>query len=416
MVLVDGLVDRVAEGGPGAEAAGVHLADVDLGLAVDHPLGEVLAGAGALRDADRGADAHPVVAQAGGGAHEEAAVGGVGDGAGDGLLDAGLAEDGDALGGQFEPRHEDVVVGRGEVEVEVPVDAVGAVGDGVGPFVGADEEAVDLAAVVARRPGVADDGHLVFAGGHGGERLGDEVLVDQRDDRDVESDHGADLGSVVAGGVDDVVGHDPALVGDDLPAAVGQGVDVGDERVAGDGGAELAGAGGHGVGGAGGVGPSVVEGVEPEDDVGGVLDERGQFADLVGSDEVRLDADELEDALDVAVPLGLFCVDGEADGAAAVPAGGEAGLGFEGLVEVRGVEVDLGHVEAADEVRDESGGVPGGAGGEFALFDEEGVGPAFVGEVVEEAGAHGAASDDHALRLVAHGVPLFYSWVVGLFQ
>jgi hypothetical protein len=26
--------------------------------------------------------------------------------------------------------------------------------------------------------------------------------------------------------------------------------------------------------------------------------------------------------------------------------------------------------------------------------------------VVEEAGAHGAASDDHALRLVAHGVPL----------
>ena len=34
------------------------------------------------------------------------------------------------------------MVGRGEVEVEVPVDAVGAVGDGVGPFVGADEEAV----------------------------------------------------------------------------------------------------------------------------------------------------------------------------------------------------------------------------------------------------------------------------------
>ena len=166
---VDGLVDGVVEGGPGAEAPGVHFADVDLGLAVDHPLGEVPAGAGALGDADRCADAHPVVAQAGGRAHEEAAVGGVGDGSGDGLLDAGFAEDGDAFGGEFEPRHEDVVVGWGEVEVEVPVDAFGAVGDGVGPLVGADEEGVDLAAVVARRSGVADDGHLVFAGGHGGE-------------------------------------------------------------------------------------------------------------------------------------------------------------------------------------------------------------------------------------------------------
>ena len=38
------------------------------------------------------------------------------------------------------------------------------------------------------------------------------------------------------------------------------------------------------------------------------------------------------------------------------------------------------------------------------------------GEVVEEPGAHGAASDDHALRLVAHGVPLFCSRVVGLSQ
>ncbi len=93
----------------------------------------------------------------------------MGDGSGDGLLDAGFAEDGDAFGGEFEPRHEDVVVGWGEVEVEVPVDAFGAVGDGVGPLVGADEEGVDLAAVVARRSGVADDGHLVFAGGHGGE-------------------------------------------------------------------------------------------------------------------------------------------------------------------------------------------------------------------------------------------------------
>ncbi len=114
--------------------------------------------------------------------------------------------------------------------------------------------------------------------------------MDHRDDGDVEADHGADLGAVVAGGVDDVFGDDggpfAGLVGDDFPAAVGQGVDVGDEGVAGDGGAELAGAGGHGVGGAGGVGPAVVGGVESEDDVGGVFDEWGEVADFVGADEV----------------------------------------------------------------------------------------------------------------------------------
>ena len=147
-----------------------------------------------------------------------------------------------------------------------------AVGDGVSGLVGADEEAVDLAAVVAGRAGVADDGHLDVLGGHlGVQRLGDQVLVDHRDDRDVDTRHGAELGGVVAGGVDDVVAGDLFL-----PLSVmtfqrpsGSWVDVGDKRVAGDLRAELAGADGHGVGGAGGVGPAVVGRVEAEDYVVG---------------------------------------------------------------------------------------------------------------------------------------------------
>ncbi len=67
--------------------------------------------------------------------------------------------------------------------------------------------------------------------------------------------------------------------------------------------------------------------------------------------------------------------------------------------------VDLGHVEAADEVRYEAGSVPGGSGAELPLFYEEGVGPALVSQVVEEADAHGAASNDYALCLVAHASP-----------
>ena len=271
MVLVDGLVDRVLQVGPRAEAAGVHLADVDFGLAVDHPLGEVLAGSRTLGDADRRAGTEPVVAVSGGRAHEVATVGGVGDGAADHLFDTSLCEHREAFGGDLEPRGELLEVGWGEVEVEVPVDAVDAVGDGVVGLVRADEQAVDLAAVVAGRAGVADDGHLDVAGLHGVQRFGDQVLVDHRHDGDVDAGHGTDLGGVVAGRVDDVVAGDlfllAVLLCGDLPAAVGELGDVCDQGMAGDLGAELAGAGGHGVGGAGGVGPAVMRSVEAEDDV-----------------------------------------------------------------------------------------------------------------------------------------------------
>ena len=96
-------------------------------------------------------------------------------------------------------------------------------------------------------------------------------------------------------------------------------------------------------------------------------------------------------------------VHSEPNSTAAVPAGGHAGFFFQLHVQLGPVGMNLCHVEAADEVRDEASSVPGGAGGELTLFYQQGVGPSLVGEVVEEADTHGAASDDHALRVVAHG-------------
>ena len=64
VIVGDGDFCRVVLGRPVAEAARVELAHVDLGLAVHHPLGEVLARATALADADRGAAMHPVVLRA----------------------------------------------------------------------------------------------------------------------------------------------------------------------------------------------------------------------------------------------------------------------------------------------------------------------------------------------------------------
>jgi hypothetical protein len=47
--------------------------------------------------------------------------------------------------------------------------------------------------------------------------------------------------------------------------------------------------------------------------------------------------------------------------------------------------------------------MPGGTGGEFALLDEDDVGPAFEGEVIEKPNAHDAATDDHDTGMGFHG-------------
>ena len=195
----------------------------------------------------------PVVLEPGSGAHEVAGVGRVGNGSGDGLFDAGLGPRRHAVECIHEAVGDDVVIGRCQIEVQVPVDAVDTVGLCVGHFVRADEDAVDLPAVVRRASGIAGDRRFEVEGHHRFERFGDDVLVDHRDDRHLEPDHFAELGGVTAGGVHHVLCHDAAFLGDDLPAAIGQLVHVGHWVVAADLHPELPCTLGHGIGGTGGV-------------------------------------------------------------------------------------------------------------------------------------------------------------------
>ena len=405
VVFLDRFVD--CEDAPGTrvltEAPRVHPAHVDLGLTVHHPLGEVFAGAGALGDTDRRTRAMPIVAQAGGRTHQVAGVGRVGDRAGHDLLDAALRPRRHAVEGIHEAVGDDIHVGRGQVEVEVPVDAVDAIGLRAGGLVRADEDAVDLAAVVRRRAGVAGDGDLPIERLHRIERLGDEVLMDHGDDRDVESHHGTDLRGVVAGGIDHVLAHDAALLGDDFPSTVGQCVHVGDAVVPDDLRTQLASTLRQGIGGTGGVGPAVVRRPQRGLDVVDVLHERIELANFVSADDLVLDTEPIQLGADLTVPEHVLVGDSEPQGAAAVPARRQSGLRFDRRVERDGLLVDLGHVEIADEVRHEAGSMPGRARGEFALLDQDRIGaPALVGEVVEQADTHGAAADDHDARVIPH--------------
>ena len=135
---------------PIAEAARIEFAHVDFGLAVHHPLRQILAGAAALADADRGAAVHPVVLRAMRRAGEIDAIRRVRDRARDHRLDARLREQGEPLRGPFEPGHEAIELGRHQFAFEVPARRVSI------PthmrcrgFVGADQDAVGLFAQIA---------------------------------------------------------------------------------------------------------------------------------------------------------------------------------------------------------------------------------------------------------------------------
>ena len=135
------------------------------------------------------------------------------------------------------------------------------------------------------------------------------------------------------------------------------------------------------------------------------VEQRVQRGDLGGTDKVALRTGAAQHALHIVKPVDLVPVGGEPDGAAAVPARGVAGLRLQPLVEPGAVEMHLGQVEAADEMRDQPGRVPGRAGCEFALLDQDHVRPPLLGEVVEEPDPHDAAADHGDARMGFHPWP-----------
>jgi hypothetical protein len=146
---------------------------------------------------------------------------------------------------------------------------------------------------------------------------------------------------------------------------------------------------------------AVVRRIGAQDDALGV-EQRVKVLDLIGPDQVHLDVEVLELALDVLEPLHLVRLGGQAHGAAAVPAGRLPRLLLQGLVQPDAVVVQCGHAEAADEVGDQTRRVPGRTRGELALLHQHDVRPAFLGQVIEQAGPHGPAADHHHPCLCFH--------------
>jgi hypothetical protein len=110
--------------------------------------------------------------------------------------------------------------------------------------------------------------------------LGDDVLVLDRDDRNVEADHGTRLAGKVAGARDHVLAGDLALVGGDDPLAVGTLFDRGHGRVAIDFGTARAGTLGQRLGQVGGLDIAVIRMLDGAEDAIGFA-QRPDFLDLL---------------------------------------------------------------------------------------------------------------------------------------
>ena len=127
--------------------------------------------------------------------------------------------------------------------------------------------------------------------------------------------------------------------------------------------------------------------------------QRPHALDLGGRDQLHLHA-EAAGGGGEALEFGPAVLGGrEAEAAGHLPAGGEAGLGFEGLVELDGALQHLGDRGRGAQLADETGGMPGGAGGELALLEQNDVGLVVLGEMIGGRAADDAAADDDDLRV-----------------
>jgi hypothetical protein len=214
----------VAQRRPFAEAGYIHAPDVSAGIAVHHPVRQRQANAAALAEPGHDGAGGPVVGQAPDRPDQRVAVRREGEGAVDDLLDAGVFHRREMAEPDFQRRRDAVEIGRQQLMAEIPrgVDRRPGL---AGLLVGAEQDAGALLAGVDLALEI-DDANQFAAGlrvelQHLGHFLGQEIHVLHGENRQFETDHAAHFARPEAAGIDDVVGLDRALLGDDVPGAVG---------------------------------------------------------------------------------------------------------------------------------------------------------------------------------------------------
>ncbi|MPL89866.1 hypothetical protein SDC9_35908 [bioreactor metagenome] len=404
-------------GHPAAVALRVEARHVDLGLALGHQLGQVMAGAARGGDAEAEALGQPHVAQPRRRADQRVAVGGVADRAVEVVLEP------HRLGGRQTVDEGHVfVLDPLEVELEqVGAEAVRHVIEearGGVALVGAEDPAAAFLAHIPQRVGIAQ--HRVFGvarGAPGDQRrvgLGHDILVLDRNRRDLDAQKPCGALRVVAGRSHHMLGphldefaradqhaalldhllerDDPFVAGPEIAVHLQLAVDLD---------AALARALGHRLGHVGGVDVAVLRMEKRAHEVV-AAHQRPALLHLLRAEELVIDPRGLGhrgvEHVFVHARLGLRHAQVADDGKARV----QPGFRLERLIEVDRVLVDMGGGVAHVEERQQAGGVPGRARGELVAFDKHRL-PAGLRQMIGNRHANGATADDQSFDMGFHG-------------
>ena len=130
--------------------------------------------------------------------------------------------------------------------------------------------------------------------------------------------------------------------------------------------------------------------------------QRPDFPDLLGRQELDVDADRAGDAGVLAVLVHAVGRHGETDVADGAQPDVLSGFLLQGAVQVHRVLVNLAHGVAHVEQRQKPGRMPRGSGRQLLALEEDRIGPTLAREVVEGGDADHATADDHGAGVLRH--------------
>ncbi|CAI8423007.1 MAG: Uncharacterised protein [Rhodospirillaceae bacterium] len=338
-------------GGIIAKPARVEGPHLDVGGAVDHPAGQLAGQARPPADADLCPAAAPVVLRARDRADQWVAVRRVRDRAVDFALDPQFGQYRHPLHGVFQPRHDPVIVGLEQLVFSLPRAMVDPDRVRVGLLVNTNQAGFLFHADIARDLGIVAH-HRQFGVQIPKRRhsFGDKIVVGHGRHGQGEPRPLPHLPGVGASGVDHMLAGDVALLGEDLPLAAVELLDVRCPAAADDARTQLPRPGRQRLGNAAGVDVAIVRGVQRPDHTFEVV-EGVECGDPLRANELDVEAECTPHGQRMAQPVHFVFAVRQPERATAMPRDRLPGLGLQRP----GIEPDV--VVHALTQRERTGGV-----------------------------------------------------------
>ena len=234
-----------------------------------------------------------------------------------------------------------------------------------------------------------------------GQILGDQIVMLHGHEGEFDAHHVPDLASPESAGVDNVLGLDGALVGDDEPAALTRPLELEDPRVT----VDLGPADSRGLCERMS-GPRRIEVAlhripyRPQDSAR--VHDRAKIADLLRADQPRVEPERRVSSDFAPQQIEALPGRGHIEPAGIVEADILAGQELELAIEPDGVGLQPCHGGVGVQGVDGSRRMPARAGGQVLALAEDHVLPAATCQMIENAAADDAATDDHDLTMRFH--------------